>query len=213
MDYLLLILLWILWCTVHSGMISIPATVYMQNVFGENYRFYRLAYNLIAVVTLLPLYSFGKSIEGDVVLRWPEKLEFLRYLFFIISVLLFAVGAKKYDMLQFLGIRQIRSGDSHMSLSADDELDTSGILSITRHPWYLAALIIIWVFQSELNGADLIVRIILTAYLFVGTVLEERKLIKEYGDGYLEYMQRVSMLFPTKWFLSLIRRSSGQDQR
>ncbi len=208
MEYLLFIFLWVVWCAIHSGMISIKATTYLQNTLGDKYRFYRLAYNLIAIFTLLPIYLFGKSIVGDAVLRWPEILEFLRYLMLFFSLLLFYVGARKYDMLQFLGIRQIRSGESHMSLLADDELDTSGILSVTRHPWYLATLIFIWVFQNEMNNADVIMRLILTAYLFIGTLLEERKLIQEYGDDYRKYMQQVSMIFPTKWLVSKISGSS-----
>ena len=179
MEYLLLTILWILWCTVHSGMISIKATTYLQNNLGDQFRYYRLVYNLTAIITLLPIYFFGKSIAADAFFRWPETLELLRYVLLFLSIILFFIGAQKYDMLQFLGIRQIRSGDSHMSLSEDDELDTSGILSVTRHPWYLATLIFIWVFQKELNNADVIMRLILTAYLFIGTILEERKLIKE----------------------------------
>ena len=201
MEYLLLTILWILWCTVHSGMISIKATTYLQNNLGDQFRYYRLVYNLTAIITLLPIYFFGKSIAADAFFRWPETLELLRYVLLFLSIILFFIGAQKYDMLQFLGIRQIRSGDSHMSLSADDELDTSGILSITRHPWYLAALIFIWVFQKELNYADLLVRVILTAYLFIGSILEERKLIQEYGDDYRKYMQQVSMLLPVKFLV------------
>ncbi len=201
MEYLLLTILWILWCTVHSGMISIKATTYLQNNLGDQFRYYRLVYNLTAIITLLPIYFFGKSIAADAFFRWPETLELLRYVLLLLSIILFFIGAQKYDMLQFLGIRQIRSGDSHMSLSADDELDTSGILSITRHPWYLAALIFIWVFQKELNYADLLVRVILTAYLFIGSILEERKLIQEYGDDYRKYMQQVSMLLPVKFLV------------
>ena len=50
--------------------------------------------------------------------------------------------------------------------------------------------------------STLIVNIILTIYLVIGAVLEERKLIIELGDNYQDYRERVSMLFPFKWISS-----------
>jgi protein-S-isoprenylcysteine O-methyltransferase Ste14 len=48
------------------------------------------------------------------------------------------------------------------------------------------------------------VNVILTSYLIVGTLLEERKLIGEFGEEYLAYQKRVSMLIPFKWLRSEI---------
>jgi len=35
-----------------------------------------------------------------------------------------------------------------------------------------------------------------TAYIFVGIALEERDLVKLFGDEYIRYRERVSMLIP-----------------
>ena len=41
----------------------------------------------------------------------------------------------------------------------------------------------------------------------VGTLLEERKLVSEFGRQYTDYQQRVSMLLPVKWARqALLRR-------
>jgi protein-S-isoprenylcysteine O-methyltransferase Ste14 len=119
---------------------------------------------------------------------------------------LFIAGLFKYDILQVLGIRQIKSGKSHATLSESGDIDTSGILSITRHPWYLATIMLVWTYFREMYVSTLIVNIILTIYLIIGTILEERKLIIELGDSYRHYINRVSMLFPTKWILSKLLR-------
>ncbi len=84
-----------------------------------------------------------------------------------IVVLLFFAGAKHYDMLQFLGLRQISAGTSHSALTETGMLDTTGILGITRHPWYLATILFIW--ARGLDASGLITNIILTIYLAVGT--------------------------------------------
>jgi protein-S-isoprenylcysteine O-methyltransferase Ste14 len=40
---------------------------------------------------------------------------------------------------------------------------------------------------------------VLTVYIFVGTLIEERKLVHEFGDAYRSYQERVSMFVPLKW--------------
>ena len=124
-----------------------------------------------------------------------------------LTVLLFFLGGRHYDAFQFLGIKQIQEGTSNKVITATGELDTSGILGITRHPWYLAAILFIWARQLDLSG--ILVNIILTAYLIVGTYLEEKKLIKEFGEKYLAYQKRVSMLVPYKWLKSKIVNLNG----
>jgi protein-S-isoprenylcysteine O-methyltransferase Ste14 len=114
-----------------------------------------------------------------------------------IAVLLFFAGARHYDMLQFLGLRQIRTRASHGVLTETGKLDTTGILGITRHPWYLATIMLIW--ARGLDVSTLITNIILTVYLIVGTILEERKLLIEFGKDYRRYQETVSMLIPVKY--------------
>ena len=122
-----------------------------------------------------------------------------------ISVTLFISGGLKYDFFQFLGIRQIKSGKSHSTLSESGEINTTGILGITRHPWYLAAIILVWVDYRDMYVSTFIVNILLTIYIVIGTMLEERKLVIESGDIYRNYRKRVSMLLPTKWiFMKLL---------
>jgi protein-S-isoprenylcysteine O-methyltransferase Ste14 len=124
-------------------------------------------------------------------------------LLLVMAVLLFALGGRHYDVRLVLGIKQIREGTSRKLITDTDELDTSGVLGITRHPWYLAAILLIWARQLDVSG--LLVNVIFTAYLIVGTYLEEKKLIREFGEKYLTYQKRVSMLLPYKWLMSMIK--------
>ena len=48
----------------------------------------------------------------------------------------------------------------------------------------------------------------LTIYLIIGTLLEEVRLKREFGEEYAAYQKKVSMLIPWKW---VVRRLLGKD--
>ncbi len=118
------------------------------------------------------------------------------------AVLLFVIGGRKYDVRQMLGIKQIKERTSNNALTDTGELDTSGVRGITRHPWYLAVMLFIWGRQMDVSA--IILNVIFTVYLIVGTCLEEKKLVGEFGEKYLAYQKRVSMLLPYKWLKSKV---------
>ena len=106
-------------------------------------------------------------------------------------------GERHYDIRQLIGLKQIREGTADVAITETGALDTSGVLGMTRHPWYLATLLLIWARQMDVSA--LIVNAIFTGYLFVGTYLEEIKLVREFGGNYQNYQQKVSMIIPYKW--------------
>jgi protein-S-isoprenylcysteine O-methyltransferase Ste14 len=136
--------------------------------------------------------------------RWEGPLVVLQVLLLALAGTLFLAGARHYDMLHFLGLRQIITGASHRLLSETGRLDTSGILGATRHPWYLAAILLIWTCYRSLTAATLLTNVILTVYLVVGTIIEERKLVKEIGEEYRDYQRRVPMLFSLKTLKAIV---------
>ena len=199
-DYLILSLMMIAWCVLHSLMISVPVTEYIKKRLGDRFRFYRLFFNLISILTLIPVALFAYSIQTQVIFDWNGYMRIGQVILLGIAVLLFFLGGRHYDARQFLGIKQIKEGTSNKVLTDTGELDTSGVLGITRHPWYFASILFIW--SRQLDVSAIFVNAILTAYLIVGTYLEEKKLVREFGERYLAYQQRVSMLMPYKWLKS-----------
>ena len=206
-KYLILSLLVIAWCVLHSVMISVSVIEYLKKRLGPIFRFYRLFFNLIAILTLIPVALFAYAIQTQVIFHWNGYMRIGQVILLGIAVLLLFLGGSKYDVRQMLGIKQIREGTSNKAISDTGELDTSGVLGITRHPWYLATILFIWARQLDVSA--ILVNIILTSYLVVGTYLEEKKLIREFGEKYLAYQKRVSMLIPYKWLKSKIINLQG----
>jgi protein-S-isoprenylcysteine O-methyltransferase Ste14 len=181
-------------------MISATLRAYLEQKLGPGFRFYRLGFNIFAIVTLIPVGVYAYQLNGPLVFRWEGYLRSIQILLLVIAGLLFFAGARHYDALQVLGIRQIREKSNHRVLTESGELDTTGILGMVRHPWYTAALALIW--ARGLDMAAIITNSILTIYLVTGTILEERKLIMEFGNRYRKYQENVSMFFPYKWLKS-----------
>ena len=64
-----------------------------------------------------------------------------------------------------------------------------------RHPLYLAVIVLIWA-CPDMTADRLLFNVLWTAWIVVGTVLEEVDLIAELGDEYREYRRTVPMLIP-----------------
>jgi len=200
-DYLLLSLLWIAYCAVHSTLISVSVTDFLQHALGDRYRFYRLFFNAFSLITLIPLLRYTDSArwQTELLFVWEGPLRIVQYFLIAVAAILILAGMRRYSMLQFLGIRQIfqRSGGA---MTASGKVDSSGVLGVLRHPWYLAVFILLW--AKDLNLAGIAVNLVLSGYLVIGTFLEERKLVLEFGDEYKDYQRRVSIFLPLKWLRS-----------
>lgn len=197
MDYWLLALAWSACCAVHSVMISETVTRALKRRLGELFRYYRLFFNLVAAATFIPLALYSRSVVGDPLFRWEGGgLTFVRYALVACAVLLFVAGARHYSLAQFIGLSQARGGASE-GLAEGGGIDSTGILRLVRHPWYSGVLLLLW--ARDLDVPRLVVNGVLTVYIFVGTLLEERKLVQSFGDDYRAYQARVSMFAPLKW--------------
>jgi protein-S-isoprenylcysteine O-methyltransferase Ste14 len=200
-----LALLWVCWCALHSAMITRAATEYLRRRHPRASRFYRLSFNAVSVLTLAPVVAYELSIAGAPLFKWEGPWEIARFALLATAAALGLAGARRYDLLAFLGLRQAFHGERAQAevIGAGGTIDTAGVHRFVRHPWYLAALVVIW--TRELTAAAIVSNVVLAAYLIVGTFLEERKLVAELGGEYRRYTMRVSMLLPFKYIVSKIR--------
>jgi len=196
-NHLVIVALWIIWCFFHSLMIAPVLTVSLKHKLGDHFRFYRLFFNAFALATFLPLAFYSLNLKDTPIFAWKGALVFVQYGLLALSAFLFFAGAKHYSFSSFLGLDQIRRGKSNLSLSTHPAFVTTGILAIIRHPWYAGGLLFIW--ARDVGLTALLINLVFSFYLVIGAFLEERKLIKEFGDDYRQYQNRVSMLFPWKW--------------
>lgn len=210
--YVVLVLLWGMWCFLHSFMIDPSVIGFVQKRFKKAHRYYRIVYNVTALATLFPVLVYAFSIRGPLVFRWEGLLRILQGLLVISALVLFIGGARRYDLARFIGIRQMREDredDECGVLTEDCRLDTGGMLSMVRHPWYAGGILIVW--SGNLDTTAILTNLVITVYFLIGALLEEKKLVAEFGDEYIVYRRRVSMFFPFKWGIRKLGRK--QERR
>jgi len=183
----------------HSLWINPGVATYIKKRMGVGARYYRLLYNLFSLLSLLPLLVASLYDKGSVVFSWSGEMIVIRFLLLCLALYFFVAGANGYNMHYFLGLQQIRDGKDHLLLGDGQSFSETGILGVIRHPWYLGTLLFVWSVNGVYYQKNVAVAVILTMYLFVGALLEERKILAEYGDCYRDYQKRVSMIVPIKW--------------
>jgi protein-S-isoprenylcysteine O-methyltransferase Ste14 len=194
-----------IWCALHSILISVTVTRFLHKHASSYVRFFRILFNIIALLTLLPVILYQRSLATRPFFNWDGYFHLVQIAMIILGILCFYLGARKYDAGLFLGITQIKDDRSPNSLNSAGMLDTSGIHAVIRHPWYTGLLLVLW--ARPLDISTVIINVIFSLYLIVGTWLEERKLVMEYGDSYRAYQKNVSMLLPFKWLISRLQRN------
>jgi len=197
MKYMLLLLFLIVWCTLHSALIGLTVIEVLRRRFPGGFRFYRIAYNLFAVVTLVPILGYAASLKGRPIIAWEGMLRIVPILLWSVGLVFFFTGLQRYDLFQFFGIRQLKGENTCSVLTDDCTLDTGGVLSIVRHPWYSAGILIVW--ARPLDAVVILTNLVICGYFVVGAMLEERKLKIQFGRQYTDYQQQVSMFFPIRW--------------
>jgi protein-S-isoprenylcysteine O-methyltransferase Ste14 len=192
----ILALLWILWCSLHSLLISSFFITRMKDIWGKKFAYYRLAFNAFSLLTLIPVIFYKQLLPEEIFFSWSGPWNILKLGMYLASFVLFYGGYRVFDMRYVLGTKQVHEMQEGKEIEVMD-FNSAGILEYVRHPWYSGAILLVWAF-GPISDVSLVTKIILTAYIIIGTVLEEKKLVHEIGKPYLEYRKRVPMLIPWK---------------
>jgi methanethiol S-methyltransferase len=183
-DHILLLSLWILWCVIHSLLISESCMRVMRTLPASIASWHRLLYVIVSVVTLLPVLLFQFRIPAVAIWEWTFPWIVVQWLGILLAGALFLSAARVYDHSIFFGFRQLREQRLEPALGSGGFF-RKGVLAYIRHPYYTAGMLVL-LFWGDGDSALLIMRVVGIAYLYVGALLEERKLVAVCGDEYRE---------------------------
>jgi protein-S-isoprenylcysteine O-methyltransferase Ste14 len=162
---------------------------------------YRFLYTVLSVLTTLPILFLWFIDRSSSILLYEIGFPYLLVSFgmFFSGATLILTSLFSIDLLGFIGLKHVLK-----LKAADTGLVTSGMYSVTRHPLYLGGMLILWS-NPSMRLVDFAVALFFSLYFLTGAVLEERKLIDEFGEKYSNYKKEVSMFIPFKWILRKVK--------
>jgi len=191
-DSLLLLVLFVL---IYTGLHSLLAANALK-AWGSTHlpgfdRWYRLFYNTVALVTLLPL-PWLLGLPDRLLYHVPAPWAWLLWAGQGLSALALLVSVLQANPAYFMGMAQL-AGDPE---EKGDRLVINGFYRYVRHPLYLFSILFLWL-SPVMTLNRLVVYGLATLYFYVGSLHEEGRLERTFGRAYRDYRQTVPRLFPS----------------
>ena len=150
-------------------------------------------YSIASGVVLLAVLVLWQRSSTDI---WSVEAPW-RWFFraaFVSAILGFVAGVKALGGFDGFGQRPIRDLLRGRTRSPAP-LTVRGPYRWVRHPLYTCVLLMIWS-CPVVNADRLLFNLLWSLWIVVGTAMEERDLVDEFGDTYARYRQVVPMLIP-----------------
>jgi methanethiol S-methyltransferase len=159
--------------------------------------YYGAVYAIASGLALLILLFFWQKSSSTVmsasgVYRW-----LFRFLF-LISIAGFIWATRALGTFDPFGVQTIFY---HVRNKQPKTLPLTirGPYKLVRHPLYFFSFLMIWSFP-DLSADRLMFNFLWTGWIIIGTMLEERDLVREFGAKYQNYQIKIPMLVPFKIF-------------
>lgn len=183
------------YAVLHSLLAALPFKNWAQRIFGAGVeRWYRLAYNIIAVITLLPLFPLLAWLPAQTLYVVPSPWRWLMVGGQLLALAALAVTLLQTGLFHFLGLAQVVT----VRPAESGTLNTGGFYAWVRHPLYLFSLLFLWL-TPVMTTTLLTTYLLFTLYFYLGSIFEERRLVAEFGSVYRDYQQRVPRLLPFRF--------------
>ena len=187
--------LWLGYFLIHSALASLAVKRRLVARWPALAPRYRLLYNLLATLLLLPILWLMWHFPGPLLWQWRGIWGWLADGLTLLAVAGFIWTLSYYRGMDFLGLGQWRR-DEHGVIDTED-FCLSPLHRWVRHPWYALGLVLIW--TRDMSASWLLSAVVISGYLLVGSWLEEVRLCRQFGERYQRYRQRVPGLIPRPW--------------
>lgn len=181
-----------LYAVAHTWLASLGVKAWVRRRFGPAAtRGYRLAYNVIATVTLLPLLALLALLPQQTLYVVPAPWAWLMVAGQLVALLAAGLTLLQTGALDFLGLAQLFGEPAEQN----GGLNLGGLYAWVRHPLYTCSLIFLWL-SPAMTTNSLVAYLLFTLYFYIGSIYEERRLVVEFGATYRAYQQAVPRLIP-----------------
>lgn len=191
-SILILTIYFAIYGVIHSWLAGEAVKAWMRRTFGPSAdRWYRLVYNIFAVITLLPMFALMAMLPGQMLYVAPSPWRWLMVGGQLLALLGVGIALLQTNPLHFVGVAQLFDAQPDQS----ETLYLGGFYTWVRHPLYTFSLIFLWL-SPVMTTNTLAAFILFTLYFYFGSIYEERRLLAKFGQTYKAYQQQVPRLIP-----------------
>ena len=205
LNFLLIFITLMAFGVIHSLLASHEAKQITQRLLGRNVATatYRLVFNVLALITILPALYLVFRLPDQELYRFPAPWDSIALGLQVLAGVGLLYSVYQMDAWFFLGLRQLGEPPQlgvrySIDSTSTPQLVTNGLHRFARHPLYTTSLIVLYL-ASPMSLNWLAFAVSCNVYFFVGSIFEERKLVREFGAAYRAYQQRVPRLLPRPW--------------
>lgn len=200
LEVIIIVFLFTLYGFIHSVIASEKVKVFFKKTFGKLIAFYRLGYNVFALIGLYLIWDLAPHPSLQIY-KLPPPYDYLVLIPQIIALAGIIWCFKYICFKEFIGLNQIdrylRNEYSENDLDENYTLRIDGPYKYSRHPIYFFSIIIL-MSRAEMSLFYLTMFISFTAYFYIGSYYEEKKMVRLFGDDYRDYQKKVPRIFPYK---------------
>jgi methanethiol S-methyltransferase len=181
----------------HSTMIRRPFRRFLAK-FVVAAQYHGVVYTMTSAIMLSTVVVFWQ--ESSYVIVNPSGI-FVRLLMralFVLAIQGLRWAAHSLKSFDVCGVDPILRKIGKKEPSPPIPLSMSGPYRYVRHPFYLFCLVLFWS-CPKLTLDRLLYNVLWSVWVLIGTILEERDLVTDFGETYREYQGQVPMLIP--WFI------------
>jgi protein-S-isoprenylcysteine O-methyltransferase Ste14 len=157
----------------------------------------RSTYVLLSSLALILLFWQWRPIGGSVWQVDNELGSMAIYWVYAAGWILLLLATFLINHFDLFGLRQVFlrfRGQEYTGLP----FRTPGLYRVVRHPIYLSWLCIFWA-TPRMTIAHLVFALATTSYILMAIQLEERDLIRAYGEAYRRYKRQVPSILPVRF--------------
>jgi protein-S-isoprenylcysteine O-methyltransferase Ste14 len=180
----------------------------LVKIIGDKIAFYRIFFNFFSTVLFFAiLFVIPKS--ETIVYEAPYPYDLFIFAIQVLAFIGLVWTAKSFDGLEFIGVKQViryfKGTYKIEDLDESPDFRISGAFKCCRHPAYFFSILFLGA-RPYMDLSYLVLFIAGTIYFVVGAYFEEKKLVKIYGDVYLQYKKSVPMFLPAFLFGKKVNR-------
>ncbi|MCH7773148.1 MAG: isoprenylcysteine carboxylmethyltransferase family protein [Bacteroidetes bacterium] len=197
-DVLIIFLLFAVYALIHSVLASHRVKETFKKNLGNLIAFYRLGYNLFAIVSLYLIYELSPK-PHVIIYDLPNPFDMLILIPQFIALIGLLWSFKYICVKEFLGINQIKryiQKNYSSDLDEDLTLTIGGPYKYSRHPIYFFSIMFL-LFRPTMDLFYLTFFLLIVAYFYIGSYYEEKKLVRSFGEIYTRYQKSVPQIFPS----------------